>query len=86
MTLIRIAKRPKKRGRVREAEVAREEAENIEINQIQLESEAPEQQHRKRSVSPILTLSPYVRQAHQEQTGSSKHQSNNAELIYMLKQ
>ena len=33
----------------------------------------------------ILTLSPNVRQAHQEQAGSSNNQSNNAELMEMLR-
>ena len=36
-------------------------------------------------MSPILTLSPYVRQAHQEQAGSSKHRSNNTKLVDMLR-
>ena len=36
-------------------------------------------------MSPILTLSLDVRQAHQEQAGSSRHQSNNAELMEMLR-
>ena len=85
LPLTQITKGPKNRGREREVEVAREDEENIEINQIQLESEALEQQQRQRSVSPIMTLSPNMRQAHQEQAGSSEHQSNNAKLIDMLK-
>ena len=85
LTLTRITKGPKNRGKEREVEVARDEEENIEINQMKLESEAPEQKQRQRSVSPILTLSPNVRQAHQEQGGSSEHQSNNAELMEMLR-
>ena len=36
-------------------------------------------------MSPILTLSPDVRQAHQEQSGSSEHQSNNTKLMEMLR-
>ena len=51
---------------------------------MQLESEDPEQQQRQRSVSPILTLYLHVRQAHQEQAGSSEQQSNNVELMEML--
>ena len=85
LTLIGITKEPKNKSREREEEVAREEEEHIETNQMQLESEAPEQQQRKRSVSPILTLSPYVRQAHKEQARSSEHQRNNTELMEMLK-
>ena len=84
MTLTGITKGPKNRGKEREAKVARGKEENIEINQIQLESEALEQQHRQRSVSPILTLSLDVRQAHQKQARSLEHQNNNVELIDML--
>ena len=85
LTLTGITKGPKNKGEEREVEVARNEEKHIEINQMQLESEAPEQQQRQRSVSLILTLSLYVRQAHQEQAGSSEHQSNNAELMEMFK-
>ena len=85
LTLTRITKGIKNRGREREAEVAREEEDHIELNQMQLESEAPEQQQRQRSVSPILTLSPDVRQGHQEQARSSEHQRNNDELMEMLR-
>ena len=85
LTLTGITKGHKNRGREREAEVVREEEENIEINQMQLESEALEQEQGLNSASPILTLSPDVIQAHQEQAGSSEHQSNNAELMEMLR-
>ena len=44
LTLTGITKGPKNRGREREAEVARDEEENIEINQMPLESEALEQE------------------------------------------
>ena len=73
LTLTGITKGAKNGGKEREAEVTREEEENIEINQMQLESEALEQQQRHRSVSPILTLSPYVRHAHQEEARSLEH-------------
>ena len=43
LTLTGITKGPKNRGKEREAKVAREEEERIEINQMQLESEAPKQ-------------------------------------------
>ena len=85
LTLTRVTKGPKNKGMEREVEVAREEEENIEINQMQLESEALEQQQRQRSVILILTLFPNVRQDHQEQAGSSEHQSNNAKLMEMLR-
>ena len=85
MTLTEITKGPKNRGREREAEVVREEEENREINQIQIDNAAQEQEQRQRSSSPILTISPEVRQVHQEQVGGSEHQGNNAEFIDMLK-
>ena len=85
LTLTGITKGLKNRGREREAKVTRDEEEHIEINQMQLKNEGPEKQQRQRSVSPILTLSPNVRQAHWEQAGSSEHQSNNAELMEMLR-
>ena len=49
LTLTRITKRPKNRGREREAGIERENRDDVEIHQIQLESEAPEQ-HRGREV------------------------------------
>ena len=86
MTLTGITKGPKNRGREREAEIARKEEENREINQIQIDNAAQEQEQRQRSASSILTMSPEVRQVHQEQAGGSEHQGNNAELIDMLKE
>ena len=44
LTLTGITKGPKNKGREKEVEVAREEEEHIEINQMQLESEAPKEQ------------------------------------------
>ena len=41
--------------------------------------------HPKRSLSPIPNVSPDVRKVHQEQAKSSGHQSNNIELMEMLK-
>ena len=61
LTLTRITKGPKNRGREREAEVAREEEENIEINQIQIDTVAQEQEQGLNSASQILTISPNVR-------------------------
>ena len=75
----------KNRGSERKAEATRGYEEHIETNQMQLKSEAPEQQQRQRSANPILTLSPDVRHDHQKQARSSEHQSNNADLMKMLK-
>ena len=52
---------------------------------MQLESEAPKQEHGLNSASLILTLSPDVRQAHRKQAGTLEHQSNNAKLMEMLR-
>ena len=61
LTLTGITKGPKNRGREREAEVAREEEENREINQIQIDNAAQKQEQRQRRASLILTMSPEVR-------------------------
>ena len=42
LTLTRITKGPMNMGREREAEIERENKDDVEIHQIQLESEAPE--------------------------------------------
>ena len=61
LTLTGITKGPNNRGSEREAEVAREEEENIEINQIQIDTVAQEQEQGMNSGSSILTISPDVR-------------------------
>ena len=66
LTLTGITKGPKNKGREREAEVARGEEENREINQIQIDNATQEQEHRQRRASLMLIMSPKVRQAHQE--------------------
>ena len=85
LILTRITKGPKNRDREREAKVVRKEEENIEINQIHIDTAAQEQEHRLNNASPILTISPDVRQAHQEQAGNSQPQGKNIELMEMLK-
>ena len=85
LTLIGIIKGPKNRGKAKEAKAEREEGDNIEIDQIEFERAAQEHQQRQRSLSPILTVSPDLRQIHQDPTESSGHHSNNKKLIEMLK-
>ena len=85
LTLIGIIKGPKNRGKEKEVEVGREEGDNIEINQIKFDSATQEHQQRQKRLSPILTVSPYLRQIHQEQAKSSEHHGNNTELMEMLK-
>ena len=85
LTLIGITKGPKNRNRGRHVEAVREEEEPIEIQQSQLEGEAPELQQMQRSVSPILTFSPEGRQVHQEQAESSEPLGSNAAVLDLLK-
>ena len=85
LILTGITKGPKNRGREREVEVAREEEDNIEINQIQIDSATQEKEQRHNGLIPILTLSPDLTQVHQDQVGSSQHQGIHAELMDMLK-
>ena len=85
LTLTGITKGPKNRGREREVEAVGEEEENIEINQIQIDSVAQEQEKGLNSASLILTMSLEVRQVHQEQAGISEPQGNDIELMEMLR-
>ena len=52
---------------------------------MQIDTAAQEQEQGLNNASPILTISPDVRQAHQEQAGSSQPQGNNSELMEMLR-
>ena len=85
LTLTGIIKGPKNKGKAKIAEPGREKGDNIEINQIQFENATQEHQQRQKSLSPILTLSPDLRQTHQEPSESSAHHSNTTELMEMLK-
>ena len=49
------------------------------------ERPAQEYQEWQRSLSPILILSPKVREIHQEQVESSRQQCNNVEVMEMLR-
>ena len=85
LTLIGITKGPKNRERGRVVEAVREEEEEQrEIQQPPQESEAPKLPQRQRSLSPILTFSPEVRQVHQEHAESSESLGNNAAVLEML--
>ena len=85
LTLTGITKGPKNKVKEKEVEVEKEEGDNREIEQVKFESPAQEYQKRQRSLSPILIVSPEVRETHQEPTESSRQQSNNAEVMEMLK-
>ena len=63
-----IIEGPKNRGKEKKSKIRRGGRDNIETN----------------SLSPILTISPYLRLIHQEQTESSERHGNNTELMEML--
>ena len=84
LTLTRVTKGSKKRGKEKEIKIE-EEGDEREIEPTQLESPDREQQERQANLSPIWNASPNAREIHQEPTESSGHQSNNTELMEMLK-
>ena len=79
LTLTGITKGPKNRGK------EKEEGDNRDIEQVQFESPTQEYQERQRSLRPILIVSPEVREFHQEPVESSGQQSNNVEVMEMLR-
>ena len=85
LTLTGITKGPKNIGKEKEVEAEKKEGDNREIEQVQVESPTQEYQERQRSLSPILIVSPEVRETQQELAESSGQQSNNAEVMEMLK-
>ena len=64
LTLIGIIKGPKNRDKEKEAEIERDERDNMEINQIQFDSATQEHPQRQEGSSPILTVSPNSRPIH----------------------
>ena len=85
LTLTGVTKGPKNRGKEKEIEIEEEEGDEREIELAQLESPDREQQERQGNLSCIWNATPDVREIHQEPTESSRHQSNNTELMEMLK-
>ena len=77
LTLTGIIKGPKNRGKEKEVEIGRDGRDNNEINQIQFDSATQEHQQRQNSLSPILIVTPDLRQTHQEQAESSERHGNN---------
>ena len=65
-------------------EAVREEEELVEIQRPQPEDEAPELPQGKRSVSPVLTFSPEVRQAQLEKGESLDPLSSSAAMLTFL--
>ena len=78
-------KGPKNRGKEKEVEIKREEEDNREVDQIQFDNATPKHPQRHEGLSPILTVSPELRQIHQEQAESSGLHDNNTKLMEMLK-
>ena len=64
LILTGITKGLKNKGKEREVEAIGEEEENIEINQIKIDTTSQEQEQGLNSANPILTMSPKVRQVH----------------------
>ena len=85
LTLTGITKGPKNINRGRQVEAVREEEEPLERQYPQPEDEALELPQRQRSVSPILTISPEVRQVHPKQAESSEPLNSNAVVLDLLK-
>ena len=65
-------------------EAVREEEEPMEIQLPQPEDKAPELSQGQRSVSPVLTFSPEVRQAQPEQGESSEPLSSSDVVLTLL--
>ena len=85
LTLTGVTKGPKNRGKEREVEDEKREGDDRDIKQVQFESPVQERQERQRSLSPILIVSQKVREIHQEPTESLGQQSNNVEVMEMLR-
>ena len=82
LTLTGVTKGTKNRGKEKKTETEEEERDGRENELVQLESPAQEWQG---NLSPIRNVSLDVREIHQEAAESSRNQSNNTELMEMLK-
>ena len=85
LTLIGITKGLKNRVKEIEVETEEQEGDDRENEQVQLGSPTQEQQKRQGNLSPIWNVSLDVREIHQEPAESSRKQSNNTELMEMLR-
>ena len=84
LTLTKITKGPKNRGRGSQVEAVREEEEPTELQQLQPEGETHELPQRQRSACPVLPFSPEVRPVHQEHAKGSEPLGNNSTVLEML--
>ena len=85
LALIGVIKGPKNREKEKYVETERKERDNLEINHIHFDNATPEHPQRQEGLSLILTVSPKLRQIHQEQVESSGRHDNNTKLMEMLK-
>ena len=84
-TFIGVIKGPKNRGKEKEIEMEEERGKERCNEPVQWESPPQKQQEFQGSLSPNWNVSPNLREIHQEQAESSRHQGNNIELMEMLK-
>ena len=73
------------KGKEKEVETEEEVGDDRGNEQAHLESPVQERHGRQRSLNPIWNVSPNVREIHQGPTESSGQQSNNVEVMEMLK-
>ena len=85
LTLIGITRPLPSKCKEKVQEIGKEDRDGRENEKTILVSSVKEREIRQRSVSPIWTLSPDVREFHQGLTKSSEQQSNNMEILEMLK-
>ena len=71
LTLTKVTKGSKNRGKEKEIEIEEEERDERENEPVQWESPTQERQEMQRSLRPIWNVSPDVRETHQETTESS---------------
>ena len=84
LTLTKITKGPKNRGRGSEVEAVRGKEELEKLQQLHLEGETTKPTQRQRSASPVLPFSPEVRPVHQEYVEGSEPLRNNSAVLEML--
>ena len=85
LTLTEITKKPKNINRGRRIEAVMEEEEPSKTYQPQPEGETPELPQRQRSLSPIMTFSPEVRQVQPEHVEGLEPLGNTFVVLEMLK-
>ena len=85
LTLTGITKPPVDRGKKKLKEIEEEERDGRENEKANVVSSMKKRENKKRSLSPIWNPSPNVKECHQGRTESSGQQSNNIEVLDILK-